>query len=269
MHAATLFFGQHFPWAEMGIDEGEHFQALALGKDARDVPPEILAQRVEVVPWMERDVGFHLEIVPVVGIVAEGSVKRPGVDQPFNPAGDAGFGDVVGSDHVDLEGQHRMRPDDGHIDRRVHAVAGGQHLGVIGDIDGPVFVRRSQQFRDRRAGILRRRGRDFRHRPEIGNPQPVVGFERGDRRRADRAAGPEQHHFSFVHRCHECPFRRSALSTLRRSATSGALRARQQGPGARLPWRRRPWSRHPACRGADSAPRSFRCARFRGRPIRP
>ena len=81
------------------------------------------------------------------------------MDQPLYPTGHAGFGHVVRADHIDLEGQHGMRPDDGYIDRRVHALAGSQHLRVVGNIDDPIFVRRPQHLRNRCSGILRRRGR--------------------------------------------------------------------------------------------------------------
>ena len=84
-----------------------------------------------------------------------------------------------------------MRPDDGHIDHRVHALAGSQHLRVIGNIDDPIFVRRPQHLWDRRSGTLRRRGCNLRHWPEISRPQRVVIFERGNRRRADRTTCPE------------------------------------------------------------------------------
>ena len=64
-----MFLGQDFPRPKMRIDKGEYFQALALGKHPRNVPPEILAHCVEILAWMQRDVGFHLEVVPIVGVV--------------------------------------------------------------------------------------------------------------------------------------------------------------------------------------------------------
>ena len=54
------------------------------------------------------------------GIVVQGGVEWPGVDQPLNPASRGSLGHVVRPDHVDRKSPGQMRTDHRQIDDRIH-----------------------------------------------------------------------------------------------------------------------------------------------------
>ena len=173
MHPLVL--GGELARAETAEEIGQHLQAALAGKAVSDVQAQVLGEGVEVIARVQRHLGGHLEIVPVVRLVAHGRVVGPGVDQAFEFALGSGLGQVEGAHHTDGEGQHWMGPHHRQVDGRVHTFAGCEHLLVLGDIHHAVLVWRTQQFGHRRPRPLRRGGRrDLGHGFDIGHPQRVM-----------------------------------------------------------------------------------------------
>ena len=139
-------------------------------------------------------------VVSVSGQVGAGQSMAAGVDgaavgQSLEAASGRRLGHVVGADGVDREGALEAVAQHGQVDGGVHALTGGAHLLVVGDVDDAALVGRRQQLRQGRRGALpplpgdnRLDGRGVRA------AQRVLILQSGDRRRADRAAAPAADH---------------------------------------------------------------------------
>ena len=94
---------------------------------------------------------------------------RAGLDHAANAMLHCGTHHVVGAQSIDTESLHGVRPYDGAVDDRIHSLACRKDLGIVANIDHPLFVWGGQERGERRTSGLRTVfGPHIRQRANVG-----------------------------------------------------------------------------------------------------